>query len=367
MGRRKEGKGTKEHSDNLTSSLSISKLNEAVAVKEKEMKELDIRHSFDAEISTYLCTISELRERVTALQKNRMQIENEVLGKFDSTLPLKHQWKLIKKLKNEGNKTIFAFIDNLRQESKRSLKQVKDFEVEKENVQRLMAERHSKEEASLTCSICLGLYCKPFVVECGHVFCYFCLNRWVENQDWNGKCASCRTKLVKFPTPALFVEQQVDLLIEYSSEQKKIEYTDRLEMERSAFNEINNPWKGWYAPSANLIEDAEDNVERCGQCGWELEDELCSRCNTYYPDYRSRGDALDESSETGGVDIRFSDDESHQEAESGSSDVDGFIVEDNHIEYDSAPDTFSDSIDNNSNDSQRGIKRQRVIYSSDEE
>lgn len=72
----------------------------------------------DSEITTCLSTITELRKRVTGLQESRKSLEDEMLGVFPQDLSLKQQWKLVKKYKNEGNKVIFIYIDNVREENK---------------------------------------------------------------------------------------------------------------------------------------------------------------------------------------------------------------------------------------------------------
>ena len=51
------------------------------------------------------------------------------------------------------------------------------------------------EDASLTCSICLGNVgknsgTKSCITRCGHIFCYQCLTSWKQP-----KCPTCRTKI----------------------------------------------------------------------------------------------------------------------------------------------------------------------------
>lgn len=128
-GKKKEASGT---SKNLlipftsSSSPSISQLN-AISTTTSDVKinaaqstqnEFTQRQSLDLEITDCLSKISELKGKVTGLQESRKNLEDRIIGALPPDLSLKHQWKLVKKLKNEGNKAIFSFIDNLRKENK---------------------------------------------------------------------------------------------------------------------------------------------------------------------------------------------------------------------------------------------------------
>mmetsp|Transcript_39015 Transcript_39015/g.44611 ORF Transcript_39015/g.44611 Transcript_39015/m.44611 type:complete len:88 (+) Transcript_39015:31-294(+) len=45
------------------------------------------------------------------------------------------------------------------------------------------------------CSICICLLVDPVRLDCGHLFCKFCLENYFENQDAK-KCPMCRHKVV---------------------------------------------------------------------------------------------------------------------------------------------------------------------------
>lgn len=45
----------------------------------------------------------------------------------------------------------------------------------------------------MSCSICLGIYCKPVETQCGHTFCQQCIKQWI-NQN-NNSCPQCRQQL----------------------------------------------------------------------------------------------------------------------------------------------------------------------------
>ena len=77
------------------------------------------RKAIDSEINAHLSSISELRTNLTSLQEKRKIFENKVLGELDCTISIKNQWKLIKEQENEGNRSIYTFIRNLRKENKK--------------------------------------------------------------------------------------------------------------------------------------------------------------------------------------------------------------------------------------------------------
>ena len=130
------------------------------------------------------------------------------------------------------------------------------------------------------------------------------------------------------------------------AEKSKAEYIERLAINKKSFSELSDPWKDWYQSRNAIIEDHGDDVNRCGQCGWEILSEICERCNSYYPNYRARnGDSLMESSEGDGIDIQFSGNDSNGDEHDRSeydSDTGRFVVDDDIVEYESNNDNLSD-------------------------
>ena len=112
------------------------------------------RQSVDSEITTCLSTITELRKRVTELQESRKSLEDELLGVFPKDLSLKMQWKLVKKYKNEGNKVIFSYIDNVREENKSLHLEAKIVSKEIGRYRSMMEQRQLE-----------GEYCTPSLIQ----------------------------------------------------------------------------------------------------------------------------------------------------------------------------------------------------------
>jgi hypothetical protein len=98
---------------------------------QQETSKDDGRKDIELEINTFLSSITELRNKVSFLQDKRKNIENNLLGEFDCSISIKKQWKLIKNLRNEGNKSIYTFIDNLRKENKKLKRSLESVESKK--------------------------------------------------------------------------------------------------------------------------------------------------------------------------------------------------------------------------------------------
>lgn len=179
--------------------------------------------------------------------EEEVQIEKRVkliTGPIESDKAVsKRFWKQVKEL--EGNQlydpAIFLLIrhlravnKNLRNDARQARLTVKDTDVaglratingiEEELARRTDENAALKEESASSlaskddildgalrlanCAICLELLSCPQTVECGHVFCFKCLNGWVTSLKNNGHCPSCRTVIVSKPYPSLSMEQQ---------------------------------------------------------------------------------------------------------------------------------------------------------------
>lgn len=183
--------------------------------------------------------------------------------------------------------------------------------------------------ADLECAICQSIMFVPFVLDCGHNYCYPCLKQWFVD---NNSCPQCRTKICKAPTHSLTLTTLADSItnkmvgvdpsLEKQFAKRKKEqvkpYTKDVAKKRvfPAFN----------AGSTHHL-DEEDGVQRCSQCHWELEEEedRCNNCGVWVNDGHGR-----EAAES----INVDDDEDEEsdsrrpgEAVSDYED-DGFVVDD---------------------------------------
>jgi hypothetical protein len=153
------------------------------------------------------------------------------------------------------------------------------------------------------------------------------------------------------------------------SEKCKAEYLERLEISKKTFSNLSNPWNDWFQSTNAIIEDSGDNVNRCGQCGWEIISEICDRCNTYYPEYTAGdGDNVIDSSEGEDIiDVRFSGTDGENDFSESGSDANGFVVNDNYIEYESGDGSLSDREVLASGRHEQKIIRGNVIEETDDE
>jgi hypothetical protein len=111
------------------------------------------------------------------------------------------------------------------------------------------------------------------------------------------------------------------------------EKTKRVLENKESFKNVLDPWKGWFVggEGEKPLFDVDDGVARCGRCGWEIEDEVCTRCNIYY-----RGQ------------VPFEEDEIDQ---GESSDISNYISDDGFVEPD-VEDNYADIVDDASRCSQ---------------
>lgn len=128
--------------------------------------------------------------------------------------------------------------------------------------------------SDLECAICQSIMFVPFVLDCGHNYCYPCLKQWFVN---NNSCPECRTKIRKAPTHSLTLKSLaesitnkmigVDPSLEKPFAQRKKEqvkpYAKDIKKKRV--------FPAFVAESSYHL-DEEDGVQRCSQCHWELEE-----------------------------------------------------------------------------------------------
>ncbi|KAF2725594.1 hypothetical protein K431DRAFT_280953 [Polychaeton citri CBS 116435] len=151
--------------------------------------------------------------------------------------------------------------------------------------------------ALITCKICDRLLYEPYVLACGHTYCYSCLSEWL-SQPAQGRtgtkrsCPDCRAEVKQQPAPnfvvremtSTFFSRQELLSLEGSDETKEQhEQWAREEGEIIAKDrEKGMLFKGIFSRRRRLprlpIVDPEDGVERCPDCHWELEDGFCNHC-----------------------------------------------------------------------------------------
>lgn len=126
----------------------------------------------------------------------------------------------------------------------------------------------------------------PFTTECGHSFCYDCLQSWFENKM---NCPVCRREIENKPVLNIKLKEVskniTDMLIETSEEPSA---RAALEKERTdsvkgyEYDAKHERLFGDLFKSALTLIDNSDGVPRCGNCHWEAHGSVCLHCGTEF-------------------------------------------------------------------------------------
>ncbi|KAF2142076.1 uncharacterized protein K452DRAFT_326606 [Aplosporella prunicola CBS 121167] len=152
----------------------------------------------------------------------------------------------------------------------------------------------------VTCKICDRLLYEPYVISCGHTYCYSCLCTWFVNNRSRKTCPDCRATVVQPPAPAYLVREMASVFInraellppgETLEQHKKWqqEEADAVQLDKNNDDiRTGGLFRGcfsrWLDPKLRVIRDEEDGVDRCPICSWELEDGECAQCGLQFDD-----------------------------------------------------------------------------------
>ncbi|KAK8202918.1 hypothetical protein IWZ01DRAFT_486798 [Phyllosticta capitalensis] len=150
----------------------------------------------------------------------------------------------------------------------------------------------------ITCKICDRLLYEPYVISCGHTYCYSCLCTWFVNNRNRKTCPDCRTVVAHAPAPAYLIREMTTVFINRTAllptgeteDQHKQWQKEEAEIVQADKNnsdaQTGGLFKGCFKvrPDAGLrvVRDAQDGVDRCPLCAWELEDRECSQCGLQF-------------------------------------------------------------------------------------
>ena len=206
-----------------------------------------------------------------------------------------------------------------------------------------MAETLDDFRSGLTCKICFRILYEPYTTQCGHTFCYSCLSQWfTDNNNVHKKtCPDCRAAVKNSPAPAYLVRDLAQKFVQqihlFGDEEETLEQHLQLQQEEAAIVErdrasMRGLFKGRFKNrTINLrpiIHDAEDQVDRCPSCAWELEGErICHRCGAEVGSGSDSEEEEDESSEehwhSGAVIDLDTDEDLDGEVDMEDADVEG--------------------------------------------
>lgn len=138
----------------------------------------------------------------------------------------------------------------------------------------------------LECLICSEVMHVPFLAQCGHSFCYGCLNLWFETKV---NCPTCRKDMEFAPILNIQLREVSknisDLIIESLEDNL---HREELQKARSDVIEEyeqdlkNSKLFGEAFDNALTLVDKSDGVPRCGNCHWEAHGSVCLHCGARF-------------------------------------------------------------------------------------
>lgn len=167
----------------------------------------------------------------------------------------------------------------------------------------------------ITCKICQRFLSEPYGLACGHTYCYVCLDAWLVAQK-KRTCPDCRATIKQQPVPSFLIREmtrvfayRAELLPDGETVEEHDEYIKEAVGKVTRDKESGGLFSGLFKHGERLqwlpLHDPGDDVDRCPNCHWELEEGVCGSCGLHIGDEDGfgldTGDS-DESSEGDEVD-----------------------------------------------------------------
>ncbi|KAK8165894.1 hypothetical protein BC567DRAFT_265492 [Phyllosticta citribraziliensis] len=234
--------------------------------------------------------------------------------------------------------------DSLKSTSSKKLEEAPKVDKNEEMLTSLKSDFDSL-RSLITCKICDRLLYEPYVISCGHTYCYSCLCTWFVSNRNRKTCPDCRSVVAHPPAPAYLIREMTSVFInrtellptgetEDQHKQWQKEEADIVQADKSNNDaQSGGLFKGCFKarPDAGLrvVRDQMDGVDRCPMCAWELVDRECSQCGLQFD-------------ETGAL--------------TWDNSFTGFSDMDETSEHDTFSEHLSDDIDAGSEDSAMGLE-----------
>jgi hypothetical protein len=193
-------------------------------------------------------------------------------------------------------------------------------------------QKHIEDMRSLAlCKICIKPFYEPFILSCGHTYCYSCLASWFgggHGRKSKKSCPDCRARVRVQPSPNYLLRDLVHMFIgraELLPEDETVQEHEQAKEEEAVLLAADRAgsglFKGVFAEPAGPLyfqrqwghgfHDPEDNVVRCPECHWELEDGQCHRCGFHEFDFSDSEEdsAMDDSIDLDESEMDDDDDE----------------------------------------------------------
>ncbi|KAM0137817.1 hypothetical protein ACHAP3_004048 [Botrytis cinerea] len=174
----------------------------------------------------------------------------------------------------------------------------------------------------LTCSICDQLLYEPWILQCGHTYCYSCLCQWFIPNKRKKTCPECRAPVKQIPAPAFLIKNMVEIFIQRGQlmpddetvEQHKVKNAEETEMVEKDKNSPEGLFKGTFPlRHGELWLDEVDGIMRCPSCGHEHEGgPLCNHCGAEFDDIHGFSD-MDDDGDLSDFDIGYGENAEHED------------------------------------------------------
>ena len=164
------------------------------------------------------------------------------------------------------------------------------------------------------CAICSRPFYEPYIISCGHTFCFSCLEQYFSTGVPRRKtCPSCRQPVSQEPAPNFALRDvthsllsRPELLLHDETTEKHDHWASEEAILLQRARSSSNAERGLFGFSfgrSKAIRDTEDGVQRCPQCSWELERGECLQCGFHdsgtdseHADWSSMSDGSDTNS-----------------------------------------------------------------------
>ncbi|EXJ79264.1 hypothetical protein A1O3_08765 [Capronia epimyces CBS 606.96] len=159
-------------------------------------------------------------------------------------------------------------------------------------------QKHIEDMRSLSlCKICIKPFYEPFILPCGHTYCYSCLASWFggsQSRKRKKNCPDCRAEVKVQPSPNYLLRDLVHMFIsraELLPEDETVQEHQQAKEDEAVMLAADRTGGGLFKGAfvqprhhhhivswGQGIMDHEDGVIRCPECHWELEDGQCLQC-----------------------------------------------------------------------------------------
>ncbi|KAK4963924.1 E3 ubiquitin ligase, partial [Elasticomyces elasticus] len=150
----------------------------------------------------------------------------------------------------------------------------------------------------IMCKICDRFLYEPYVLSCGHTYCYSCMCSWFVGKA-RKTCPDCRVVITETPAPSYVIREMTLVFVsrdEHLPAGETVEQHRQWQKDEASIVQKDKSddhprtgglFKGCFKRHKIYrypLHDPGDGIERCPECHWELEDGVCDQCGLTFPD-----------------------------------------------------------------------------------